>query len=112
MPALLPEVWLHWDPKTVERRGVKALLNHRMDFLILLPNGSRVVVEVDGGHHYANSKAYEDTVRGDRDLKLRGYDVYRFSSTELGRDRIRPLVEQFFTHLFEHHGLTVPRRHS
>jgi very-short-patch-repair endonuclease len=107
LPALLPEVWLHWDHKTVQQRGVKALLNHRMDFLMLLPNGHRVVLEVDGGHHYATSRAYEATVRGDRDLKLRGYEVYRFSSTELGRDQIGPLVKQFSTHLFDLHGLVV-----
>ncbi|SCE41372.1 hypothetical protein GA0115240_159019 [Streptomyces sp. DvalAA-14] len=67
LPALLPEVRLHWDHKTVQQRGVKALLNHRMDFLMLLPNGRRVVLEVDGGHHYATSRAYEATVRGDRE---------------------------------------------
>ena len=26
LPALLPEVWLHWDPKTIEQRGVDALV--------------------------------------------------------------------------------------
>ncbi|WP_316527558.1 hypothetical protein [Kitasatospora brasiliensis] len=25
LPALLPEVWLHWDPRTVRQRGVDAL---------------------------------------------------------------------------------------
>ncbi|MGW1552981.1 hypothetical protein [Streptomyces sp. NPDC002346] len=29
-PALLPEVWLHWDPKTVKERGPEALLRPRM----------------------------------------------------------------------------------
>ena len=54
LPALLPEVWLHWDPKTVRERGAAALLGHRMDFLLLLPHGQRVVLEVDGSHHYAS----------------------------------------------------------
>ncbi|MFJ4097459.1 hypothetical protein ACIPYS_38345 [Kitasatospora sp. NPDC089913] len=100
LPALLPEVWLHWDHKTVQQRSVEALLNHRMDFLLLLPGGHRAVLEVDGRHHYATAKAYEDTVRGDRDLKLRGYEVYRFSSTELSnRHHAGPLLEQFFTTL-------------
>jgi hypothetical protein len=54
LPALLPEVWLHWDPKTVRERGTAALLGHRMDFLLLLPHGQRVVLEVDGSHHYAS----------------------------------------------------------
>lgn len=40
LPALLPEVWLHWDPKTVRERGPQALLRFRMDFLLLLPMAS------------------------------------------------------------------------
>lgn len=51
---LLPEVWLHWDPRTVKERGPNALLRFRMDFLLLLPHGTRVVIEVDGKHHYAD----------------------------------------------------------
>ena len=54
LPALLPEVWLHWDPKTARERGSEALLRFRMDFLLLLPHGQRVVLEVDGSHHYAS----------------------------------------------------------
>lgn len=54
LPALLPEVWLHWDPKTVRERGAAALLGHRMDYLFLLPHGQRLVLEVDGSHHYAS----------------------------------------------------------
>lgn len=50
LPALLPEVWLHWDPRTVKERGPDALLWFRMDFLLLLPQGIRVVLEVDGNH--------------------------------------------------------------
>lgn len=55
LPALLPEVWLHWDPKTVQMRGRDALLRFRMDFLLLLPRGQRVVLEVDGIQHYASN---------------------------------------------------------
>ncbi|MDQ2873869.1 MAG: hypothetical protein M3Y33_03250 [Actinomycetota bacterium] len=32
LPALLPEVWLHWDHKTARERGPDALLRFRMDF--------------------------------------------------------------------------------
>src|SRR5262249_49592124 len=60
LPALLPEVWLHWDPKTVRERGPRALLRFRMDFLLLFPRGQRVVLEVDGSHHYTNSDGRPD----------------------------------------------------
>ena len=33
-------------------------------------------LEVDGAHHYESSKSYADTVRGDRELKLAGYEVF------------------------------------
>ncbi|GAA1598535.1 hypothetical protein GCM10009678_94570 [Actinomadura kijaniata] len=44
LPALLPEVWVHWDPKTIKARGAAAMTHHRMDFLLLLPGGHRVVL--------------------------------------------------------------------
>jgi hypothetical protein len=83
LPALLPEVWLHWDPKTARERGPAALTRFRMDFLMLLPHNVRIVIEVDGKHHYAlndglaSPKAYA-AMAADRDLRLSGYDVYRF----------------------------------
>jgi very-short-patch-repair endonuclease len=71
-----------------------ALLRFRMDFLLLLPHGQRVVLEVDGSHHYASPDGrrpdparYADGVRGDRDLKLAGYEVFRFGATEVRRWR-------------------------
>ncbi len=63
LPALLPEVWLHWDPRTVKERGLDALLRFRMDFLLLLPQGVRVVIEVDGKHHYADATGTADVQR-------------------------------------------------
>jgi hypothetical protein len=111
LPALLPEVWLHWDPKTVRQRGPQALLRHRMDFLLLLPHGRRVVLEVDGAHHHRTTAAYADTVRSDRELKLTGADVYRFGAGELTDPaQARPLLETFFTDLFDVHEITLPHK--
>jgi hypothetical protein len=110
LPALLPEVWLHWDPKTVRERGVNALLNQRMDFLLLLPGGIRVVVEVDGQQHYAdNGKAspqrYAKMAAGDRDLKLARYEVFRFGATELQTATAAADVKTFFEALFARFGV-------
>ena len=49
LPALLPEVWLHWDPRTV-KADPDALLRSWTSFQ--LPQGVQVVIEVDGKHHY------------------------------------------------------------
>jgi very-short-patch-repair endonuclease len=107
LPALLPEIWLHWDHKTVRERGRGALQRFRMDFLLLLPHGQRVVLEVDGSHHFTRPDGspdpakYADEVRGDRDLKLRGYEVFRFGATELQDcEHARTLLQQFFSDLF------------
>ncbi len=61
-----------------------------MDFLLLIPHGQRVVLEVDGSHHYAtpdgkrpDSIRYAANMRADRELKLSGYEVFRFGATEL-----------------------------
>ncbi len=116
LPALLPEVWLHWDPKTVRERGPDALRRFRMDFLLLLPYGTRVVIEVDGKHHYATADGraecgrYAKMVAADRELKLSGYHVFRFGSAELAGDAARDMVKIFFKALFKRFGIPAGER--
>jgi hypothetical protein len=106
LPALLPEVWLHWDPQTLKARGARAMMNLRMDFLMLLPGGHRIVLEVDGKQHYATGpradpSVYAATMRGDRDLKLARYDVFRFGAAELSDEQsAREMLQTFFDDLF------------
>ncbi|MEV8211567.1 hypothetical protein AB0P40_42210, partial [Streptomyces sp. NPDC079189] len=74
-----------------------------MDFLLLLPHGQRVVLEVDGSQHYTRDRGqipdtakYAEMVAADRDLKLRGYEVFRFGHDELKRpDDAQALLRQF-----------------
>lgn len=113
LPALLPEVWLHWDPQTVRERGADALLRFRMDFLLLLPHGIRIVIEVDGVHHYgdpdtrqADAHRYAQMAAADRDLKLAGYEVYRFGASELRAENAQAQAVAFFHKLFRRYNLT------
>ncbi|MGV9967616.1 AbiJ-related protein [Streptomyces olivaceus] len=109
LPALLPEVWLHWDHQTVRARGPQALLRSRMDFLLLLPHRQRVVLEVDGSQHYTRGRGqcpdtakYAEMMAADRDLKLRGYEVFRFGHDELEDARdAQALMERFLPALFQ-----------
>lgn len=113
LPALLPEVWLHWDPLTVKERGRDALLRFRMDFLLLLPQGVRIVVEVDGKHHFADDAGRADVIRyaqmvaADRELKLAGYHIFRFGAHELLADSGEATVKLFFESLFKRYGVSV-----
>lgn len=107
LPALLPEVWLHWDHQTIRQRRERAQQHIRMDFLLLLPGRKRVVLEVDGSQHFTDSEGtvpsprkYAATMAADRDLKLLGYHVYRFGHAELeDRESARPILTDFFGRL-------------
>jgi very-short-patch-repair endonuclease len=112
MLALLPEVWVHWDPITKTARQDDALLTQRMDFLMLLPMHRRVILEVDGAQHYSadghpSPAVYAETTRGDRDLRLSGYEVYRFSGHELSPERAHATVSEFFPRLLRMSPVTA-----
>lgn len=105
-PALIPQVYLHFDPKTRRERGSQGavLQRERMDFLLLFPHGARVVLEVDGQHHYAEGdrpspRLYSKMVAEDRALRLKGYEVFRFGGYELNRDDSSAMLRQFFAEL-------------
>ncbi|OZF05097.1 hypothetical protein CH302_00150 [Rhodococcus sp. 15-2388-1-1a] len=113
-PALLPEVWMHWDPKTIRERGAQALLGQRMDFLILGPNNQRIILEVDGNSHYTDEAGqpsparYARNTQYDRDMQLRNYTVYRFGGYELpDRERATPMLADFFDRMFTRHHITI-----
>lgn len=95
LPALVPQVYLHYDPYTRRQRGDEQFLaRQRMDFLMLLEQGVRVVIEIDGRHHYgvadggsperyfASAQRYAEMAAEDRRLRLAGYEVYRFGAHE------------------------------
>lgn len=111
LPALIPEVWLHWDHKTIAQRGPEALKRFRMDFLLLLPNRIRVVLEIDGKQHYSDEtgraapELYARMSLADRELKLAGYEVYHFGGHELpNQERADQVAQEFFLSLFERFG--------
>ncbi|MFL6162640.1 MAG: hypothetical protein ACJ74U_10445 [Jatrophihabitantaceae bacterium] len=113
LPALLPQVYLHYDPYTAaELGGRPRLFRQRMDFLMLLPRRGRVILELDGKQHYsderevASPQRYAATVREDRELRLAGYEVYRFGGHELvGKAQTTAMLTTFYTQLLTRHGV-------
>lgn len=109
LPALLPQVYLHYDPAVVKTlRHRLPLPRQRMDFLLLLPGRQRIVLEVDGKHHFSENdhpslKVYADMVSADRELRLAGYEVYRFGANELVGDSAESRITDFFEKLFRLH---------
>lgn len=120
LPALVPQVYLHFDPKTARQRGTEqVLVRQRMDLLLLLNHGVRIVIEVDGKHHFADDDLaspglYARMAAEDRKLRLQGYDVYRFGAAEfadvqrgepgwkVGAESQGRAID-FFTRLFDKH---------
>lgn len=111
MPALIPQVYLHYDPYTLRELAAgpgQTLARQRMDFLLLLPNRARVVIEVDGKQHYADGtradpERYGEMVREDRKLRLAGYEVYRFGAHELRQPDGAARASTFFDALLARH---------
>lgn len=112
LPAIIPQVYLHYDPAVVKLLRHRAgLRRQRMDFLLLLPNNQRVVIEVDGSQHFSRDgqpslTAYSEMVAADRELRLCGYEIYRFGSNELVGAGAPTLIEGFFDRLWTLHKLT------
>ncbi|WP_234432231.1 hypothetical protein [Streptomyces sp. NRRL S-378] len=110
-PALLPQVYLHYDPvsqnQRIQRVEGKVLTRQRMDFLMLAPGGRRYVIELDGKEHYSrDGKAapdlYADMVREDRRIRLQGYEVYRFGGAEfVDPQAAKNMVRGFFDQLLK-----------
>jgi hypothetical protein len=127
LPALIPQVYLHYDPYTKRQRGDEQFLSRqRMDFLLMLEQGVRIVIEVDGRHHYgvsdpragdqyiASAQRYAEMAQEDRRLRLMGYEVYRFGGYEfldvdLEQRVVGPnskqSVAEFFDRLMARHGI-------
>lgn len=112
LPALIPQVYLHYDPYTRRQLGDQPgpLERQRMDFLLLFPRQVRVVIELDGVQHYADDTRradparYARMVREDRRLRLAGYEVYRFGGHELvDKDASIRMLNEFFDALLERH---------
>jgi hypothetical protein len=116
LPALIPQVYLHYDPATMKQLRDRlpsnrlVLPRQRMDFLLLLPQRQRIVIEVDGSQHFSEDEKpslalYANMVSADRDLRLNGYEVFRFGSNELVGSSYAARLTVFFERLFRFHGI-------
>ena len=111
LPALVPQVYLHYDPFTIrELRGQKRLGRQRMDFLFLFSATRRVVMEIDGAQHFsigerASLPRYAQMVSEDRALRLAGYEVFRFGANELFGESGKRQARDFFQRLLRRHAI-------
>jgi very-short-patch-repair endonuclease len=84
-----------------------------MDFLLLLPENQRVVIEIDGKQHYCDDEGrpsprkYAEMMAEDRRLRLAGYEVFRFGAAELVADPLTAAaaIRGFISDLFARYHL-------
>lgn len=118
LPALIPQVYLYYDPQTLKQRGYKLFEHQKMDFLMIFSHKNRIVIEIDGKQHYAEGntaspKLYSEMVTAQREMSLFGYDVYRFGgyeffgadSNEVTKNKVLENLKQFFVRLFYKYGV-------
>ena len=108
-PAAIPEVWLNaiGADRTIEDEAHLAENPQRVDFVIL-GDGRKAVVEIDGPSHYADyneetstytvsQDRYAKNLAVERSLRRQGWEIHRFANVEVERAAD---VEQF-THLVD-----------
>lgn len=97
IPALMPQVYMYYDPKTKAQRDWQIFEHQKMDFMMIISPTQRVVFEIDGYQHYAEDEIapctnykhyasparYAEMMKAHREMSLAGYDVYRFGGREL-----------------------------
>ena len=111
MLALIPQVYLHDDPAVVKTLWHRdGLVRQRMDFLVLLPNAQRIVLEVDWSQHFSEDDVpslalYAQMVAADSELRLAGYEVYRFGANEQVGAGALVKIERFFDGVWALHRL-------
>jgi hypothetical protein len=94
-PALIPEVWLNYvgPERTVEDEKHLRENPQRVDF-VLLANGKKCVIEIDGPSHYAdydegartysvNERLYAKNLKIERSLRRQGWEIHRFANVEV-----------------------------
>lgn len=121
LPALIPQVYMYYDPKTKAEREWQIFEHQKMDFMMVVRPTQRIVFEIDGIQHYAEDSVapgtkykryasatrYADMMKAHREMSLAGYDVYRFGGRELWvNDYVTEAdiidnISTFFDRLFE-----------
>lgn len=99
---LFPEVYVQLNSTNNDYEN-----KQRVDFLIVLPNNRKVIIEIDGIDHYAEKidgkwiasmKKYTTDRKFDRKMSQLGYTIYRFSNSEI---EDKKEIEKFFDEILK-----------
>ena len=97
---------MNYDPLTLfQRDGVKNVNNQRVDFMMVLPKGIKLIIEIDGYSHFTKDNKpdldrYTENLVFDRTMYLKDFKVIRFGSSELDSKTYKTTLYNFFHTLF------------
>jgi very-short-patch-repair endonuclease len=106
-PALVPEAWLNYlDPRVRTEADAAHLQQNpsRVDF-VMLADGRKQVIEIDGPSHYAeydeanrcytvSEPLYTKNLWIERSLRRSGWEIHRFSNWEVLNCEVKEFVEE------------------
>ncbi|PFZ90015.1 hypothetical protein [Bacillus wiedmannii] len=106
-PAILPQVMIAYSPilSKGDLKSLKIDPNHRytMDFKVIPNKNTKILIEIDGKEHYsklinkqyiAAPSLYAAQVKEDRELKLKGYSIFRFGGFEVMKGKEKELSKE------------------
>ncbi len=108
-PALIPEVWLNYmGPRKTADESLHLDENPSRVDSVMLAEGQKCVIEIDGKSHYADyreadrrwipdERRYTRNLRIERSLRAQGWEIFRFSDFE-----IRTCPDDQFDRLVSH----------
>jgi len=94
-PILIPQAWIQWHSLSKDKLKSTHPLKydiHRIDFVAFW-NNKRFAIPVDGSSHYCDEESYSKTLKEDRDLHKKGWEVFRISNWDIEK-RVNDILEE------------------
>ncbi|WP_202806334.1 DUF559 domain-containing protein [Planktothrix agardhii] len=94
-PILIPQAWIQWHSSSKDKLKPTHSLKddiYRIDFVAFW-NNKRFAILIDGESHYSNQESYSKTLKEDRDLRQKGWEIFRISNWDVD-NRVNDILEE------------------
>ncbi|OIP66909.1 MAG: hypothetical protein AUK43_21005 [Oscillatoriales cyanobacterium CG2_30_40_61] len=94
-PILIPQAWIQWHSLPKDKLKPTHPLKddpYRIDFVAFW-NNKRFAISIDGETHYFKEESYSKTLKEDRDLRQKGWEIFRISNWDVD-NRVNDILEE------------------
>ncbi|CAD0225971.1 DUF559 domain-containing protein [Planktothrix agardhii] len=95
VPILIPQAWIQWHSSSKDKLKPTHSLKddiYRIDFVAFW-NNKRFAILIDGESHYSKQESYSKTLKEDRDLRQKGWEIFRISNWDVD-NRVNDILEE------------------